>query len=284
VGGGWLATGRPWVYDAARYRRLADLRRAEHAAMRQLCRAEPGTCLMRFLTAQLDDPESAPCGRCGGCTGWSPDVAVEAAALASARDYLRRRDVPLHPRRQWPAGLADRRGRIAPEVRPEVGRALAAGTESGWGEAVGALLAAGVTGAETAADALAEVVGGLVQVLARWDWAQRPSAIVAIPSRTHGPLLHAICAELGRLGRLPVLPAVVRAGDTPRQAEMGNSVHLARNALQAYAVDPDVVLPPGPVLLVDVRTDSGWTLTAVSARLRQAHGVPVLPLVLTSRP
>ncbi len=285
VEGGWRATGQPWTYDEERYRRLADLRRAEHAAMRELCRAEPGLCLMRFLTGQLDDPESAPCGRCGGCTGWAPDVAVEADALASARTYLRQRDVPLHPRRQWPAGLPGRRGKLPPELRHEVGRALAAGVESGWGDAVAALLAA-ADGIDAAAYRLSldEVVGGLVAVLARWGWSARPTAIVPIPSRTHARVLADLAGELGRLGRLPVVPAVVRATETPRQSEMGNSTHRARNALAAYRIDAGAALPDGPVLLVDVATDSGWTLTAVTALLRQAHGAPVLPLVLSSRP
>jgi ATP-dependent DNA helicase RecQ len=282
VQGGWRATGRPWRYDADRYRRLADLRRDEHAAMRALCRGEVDGCLMRYLTGQLDDPEVAPCGRCASCTGWAPDVVVDEESLAAARTYLRRRDTPLHPRRRWPAGLAEHRGAIAPELRHEVGRALAAGAESGWGEAVDRLL--GGAGEPDPAT-LEEVVAGLVQVLARWDWRERPAAIVPVPSRTHGPVLDAVAAALGRLGRLPVVPALVRAADTPPQAAMGNSTHLARNALAAYAVDPAVALPGGPVLLVDVRSDSGWTLTAAAARLRAAHdGVPVLPLVLTTRP
>jgi ATP-dependent DNA helicase RecQ len=282
VDGGWRATGRPWRYDAERYGRLADLRRAEHDAMRALCRGGEGACLMRTLTGLLDDPEAAPCGRCGGCTGWTPDVAVAADALTAARTFLRGRDTPLPPRRRWPTGLAGRKGNIPEASRHEVGRALAAGRESGWGEAVERLL--GLAPEDPGyGGALGEVVGGLVGVLARWGWRERPVAIVPVPSRTHPRLLADVCAELGRLGRLPVIPAVRRVADTPSQAQMGNAAHLAGNALAAYAVDVGD-LPPGPVLLVDVRSASGWTLTALSALLREAGAGPVLPLVLSARP
>jgi ATP-dependent DNA helicase RecQ len=282
VEGGWVATGRTWRYDEERYDRLADLRRSEHEAMRLLCRGGDGGCLMRLLTAQLDDPEADPCGRCGGCTGWAPEVAVEESAVTAARSFLRSSDIPVHPRRQWPPGLADRRGRIPAELRHEVGRALAAGAESGWGEVVDRLLAP-EAGADRDA-ALAEVVEGIVAVLARWTWAQRPAAVVPVPSRTQPVVLAEVCAAIGRLGRLPVLPAVRRATDAPPQSAMANSTHLARNALAAYEVDPEVPLPDGPLLLVDLRSDSGWTLTAVAARLREAGGGPVLPLVLATRP
>jgi ATP-dependent DNA helicase RecQ len=285
--GGWRATGAPWTYDTERYRRLAQLRRAEHDAMRTLCRAEPGTCLMRFLTAELDDPEQEPCGRCGGCTGWAPEVAIDDGALTAARTFLRSSDVLLPPRRRWPSGLADRKGTIAPASRHEVGRSLAAGAESGWGAAVSALLdASSAEDDDVYGAALAEVVGGLVGVLARWNWSQRPTAIVPVPSRRRARVLADVCGELGRLGRLPVVPAVRRKADTPPQSSMGNANHLASNALAAYALDETVMaeLPDGPVLLVDVATDSGWTLTVLTALLREARSERVFPLVLTSRP
>ena len=57
VQGGWESTGQPWSYDADRYCRVAQARRAEQQAMLRL----PGTserCRMRFLREQLDDPQA----------------------------------------------------------------------------------------------------------------------------------------------------------------------------------------------------------------------------------
>jgi ATP-dependent DNA helicase RecQ len=219
--------------------------------------------------------------RCGGCTGWRPDVAVADDALSAARAYLRTRDVPVHPRRRWAAGLGDVKGNIAADERPAVGRALGAGAESGWGDAVRELLAAD-PGSEEYRARLAEVVDGCVKVLARWDWPARPAVIVPVPSRRHQHVLDDVCGELSRLGRLPVVPAVSRAADTPPQSAMGNSTFKARNALEAYAVHGSA-LAGAPVLLVDVAADSGWTLTVLAWRLARAGVGPVLPLVLSTR-
>ncbi|MBW3659875.1 MAG: recombinase RecQ, partial [Actinobacteria bacterium] len=191
-------------------------------------------------------------------------------------------------RRQWPSGLSEARGRIAADRRAEVGRALAGGDESGWGGTVQALLDASADGRfDDGYEALLEeALAGIVDVLRRWDWAARPASIVPVPSRTHPRLVADLTERIGALGRLPVVPAVVRRAERPPQHTMSNSAHLADNALAAYAVDEDVAadLPTGPVLLVDVATDSGWTLTAVTWRLREVHPPPVLPLVLATRP
>jgi ATP-dependent DNA helicase RecQ len=42
-------------------------------------------------------------------------------------------------------------------------------------------------------------------------------------------------------------------------------------------------MPGGPVLLVDDTYDSGWTLTVVAHRLREAGAGAVLPFVLARR-
>ena len=52
----------------------------------------------------------------------------------------------------------------------------------------------------------------------------------------------------------------------------------------ALALHPGVDLPPGPVLLVDARYRSGWTMTVAAALLRDAGATVVLPLVLHQLP
>jgi ATP-dependent DNA helicase RecQ len=286
VGSGWAATGTPWAYDRARYRALADLRRQEHAAMERLVRGHVDGCLMRFLAQQLDDPDASACGRCQGCTGWEPDVGVAADVTDEARTFLRTRDVLLRPRRMWPPGLTEVRGRITKGRGPLEGRALAGGDDSGWGEVVDRLLAS--LGEDAAGEpdeaALEEVVGGLSELLARWDWPTRPSAIVPVPSPPYAGLTRTVCERLGALGRLPVVEALVWTPG-PSQAEQANSPHKAANALARIAAAPAAAeLPTGAVLLVDTATDSGWTLTAGAWRVTELGARPVLPLVLTTRP
>ena len=53
VQGGWVATGRPWSYDAERYARVAEAREREQQAMLGYLRTTE--CRMRYLREQLDD-------------------------------------------------------------------------------------------------------------------------------------------------------------------------------------------------------------------------------------
>ena len=50
---GWLATGQPWVFDAAHYEGVLAVRRREAAIMRAYTRGE--RCLMQLLQESLDD-------------------------------------------------------------------------------------------------------------------------------------------------------------------------------------------------------------------------------------
>jgi len=278
-GSAWQLTGEPYAYDDERYRALEQARRREHDAMRTLIDPAFDGCLMRFLTAQLDDPESAPCGRCGGCTGWSPDVDVAADVLEMAQVHLRSVDVPLFARRRWPAGLDGVSGNIAEPRRPRVGRALTGG-DDGWTDPVDRLLGGDDEGA------LGEVVTGLVEALARWDWSARPTQIVPVPSPGHAELNRRVATRLGELGRLPVHDALVGDRDAAPVQASANAPHKAASALATYRRDPDAPLAPGPVLLVDAVADSGWTATVCAWLLTgedpTAHAV--LPLVLTTRP
>ena len=66
----WEATLRPYVHDAEKTAKLAQRRRDEWRRMEDYGR--DGTCLMRSLTASLDDPSNQACGRCRHCLGRTP--------------------------------------------------------------------------------------------------------------------------------------------------------------------------------------------------------------------
>ncbi len=288
VEGGYLATGVPYRHDDARYQRLLDGRRAEHQVMRRYLDPATTGCSMQLLTAALDDPASAPCGRCGRCTGVTLDVPIDDEVLAIAARHVRERDLPVVPRRRWPSGLdrlgADRRGNVPKEHQAATGRALAGADASGYGTAVAGLLELARDGRASEAvdaDAFAEVVDGCVQLLARWDWPQRPRTIVTVPSATYGTLTRALADRLGELGRLDVDHDVLGAVDgLPPQGRFDNSAHQAANALRGLRVAGPV--PEGPILLLDALTVSGWTLTVAATLLAEQGGGPVLPLVLSS--
>jgi ATP-dependent DNA helicase RecQ len=274
VKGGYRATGVPWSLDRERVERVRAARADERQAMRDY-RDGRVSCRMAFLRAQLDDPDPTPCGRCDVCTGQAPAVVVEEADVTAAWRLLRGQDHRLAPRKLWPSGLEEVRGRIPPARQAAEGRALAFADDPGWGPIVGPFLA----GAREHTD---EIVDGLVQVLARWDWEQRPTWVSWIPSASDDRAAE-LADRLGRVGRLPVVASLERVG-TRSQDPTANSAHQAANALAGYRL-LDVELPTGPVLLVDTVRRSGWTLTVAAWRLREREGVgPVLPLVVHTRP
>ncbi len=63
-------------------------------------------------------------------------------------------------------------------------------------------------------------------------------------------------------------------------AARSNSAQRLRAVAGSLRTAAGLVLPAGPVLLVDDFVDTGWTLTEAARLLREAGAGPVLPLVL----
>ncbi|HEY1530320.1 MAG TPA: DEAD/DEAH box helicase [Galbitalea sp.] len=284
VQGGWIATGRPWVYDRARYEQIAAARVAEQQHM--LDYETTGGCRMEFLQRSLDDETAAPCGRCDNCAGvWYPtDVASSATEQASAT--LERVGIPIEPRAQWPVGvdrnIADRlgvavKGNISPDERMQQGRALARLTDLGWGNTVRTIFAPSTPDAP----ATPALLAACVRVLADWGWDERPVAVVAMPSRAHPLLVDSLARGLADAGRLDYLGALDVVGNGPTGQPGGNSAYRLAGVWSAFAVGLDI--PAGPILLVDDLADSRWTLTVASRLLLKAGATSVLPFALALR-
>ncbi len=272
VQGGWLSTGQDWAYDADRYAKVAADRAAEQQAMREYATTEG--CRMEYLRRQLDDPEAAPCGRCDTCTGTFRDPAVSEESLAAAQAALGRPGVEVEPRRMWPTGLTAVKGKIPPERQAESGRALGRLSDIGWGGRLRTVF----SGPDAEVDDA--VVQAVVKVLAGWGWEQRPTGIVSVPSRGRPLLVRSLAGRLSQLGRLPLLGELERVRDEPPGTGRSNSAQRLQAVHGAFAVSSGLPLDGGPVLLVDDRTDTGWTLTECARVLREAGAGPVLPLVL----
>jgi ATP-dependent DNA helicase RecQ len=286
VRGGWTATGAGWDYDAERYARIAEARRAEQEAMR--CYVASTGCRMEFLRRALDDPEATSCGRCDNCTGryWSAEVPE--LARSAARERLRRPGVEIAPRKQWPSGLAalgiELSGRLPAGELAAPGRAVGRLTDVGWGPRLRELFAArcvdGTAADGAAADGPvpADLLDACVAVLAGWDWPTRPVGVVAVESRSRPELVASLAERIATLGRLPLLGSVTGSEATASRA---NSAHRAAALVRSLRA-PE--LPPldGPVLLVDDRIDTGWTVAVAARALRLAGAPAVLPLVLAT--
>ncbi|MCU1599532.1 MAG: recombinase RecQ [Frankiales bacterium] len=270
VQGGWTGTGQPWAYDADRYAQVEADRKAEQKAMRDY--VSTTGCRMEYLRRQLDDPGAEPCGRCDNCLGRPLSTDVDASTLQAAQEALGRPGIVLEPRKMWPTGLEELKGRIGADDQAAPGRALGRLSDLGWGTRLRELLRAPDQPAPQ------DVVNAVVTVLAAWDWEERPTAVVAVPSRSRPQLVGSLAAKLAELGRLTPLGTLELVGQPSHAGS--NSAQRARSVHGAFVVPLSWELDGQRVLLVDDRSDSGWTLTEAARVLRRAGAGAVLPLVL----
>ena len=291
VSGGWVTTGRPWFYDAERYERIAAARVAEQDAM--LAYQALDDCRMAFLTRQLDDPYTAPCGRCDACAGaWYPaDVTVATARTASAS--LDRVGVPLAPRALWPTGL-DRlavrangttvSGRIPAAEQAAEGRVVARLTDLGWGGPLRELFATDTDGRPVDAEVPAELGRASLRVLKAWDWAERPVAVAWVPSVGRPRLVESLATGIATAGRLTPLGPLALGPDAAPGRGASNSAYRVRDLWERFTVPDELAAHlrdlRGPVLLVDDLVDSRWTITVAARLLRRSGADAVLPFAL----
>ncbi len=277
VRGGWVATGRPWEYDAERYAGLAEARQSEQRAMLEYIRTDG--CRMDFLRSELDDPTLDPaaggCGRCDNCTGQRRETTVEEGALTRAREALERPGVVLPPRRQWPTGLAKLdiplKGKIADG--PAEGRALARLTDLGLGQKLRALLA------EPDQDAPEWLVRACIPVLREWGWDERPTGVAALLTGQHPLLVSSLARSLAQMGRMDDLGQITRTASLPPVTAQNSAYRVAQ--LWGTLTGPDSS-PDGPVLLVTDVLGTGWTVTEAARHLREGGATAVLPLAVAS--
>lgn len=278
VRGGWLSTGMPWSYDAERYERLDRARAAEQQAM--LDYQSTTECRMNFLRRQLDDPgltaDAPGCGRCDNCTGHHADTAVSADDTAAIRTRLDRPGIDLAPRKQWPTGLSTLGIPLSGKISdgPEVGRVLGRLSDLGWGQRLRTLLDA------PDGPAPDHIVEACIAVLREWKWTQRPGAVMALQSATHPKLAADLAARLAQIGRLTDLGILHTRPDRP-PVSAANSAHRVAALFDSWEA-PDLTGLDTPVLLVDIHTDTGWTLTLAARTLRHAGAPAVLPFALAT--
>jgi ATP-dependent DNA helicase RecQ len=284
VKGGWTSTGTPWFYDAERYSKVLETRKAEQGSMLEYIRTD--RCRMRFLRELLDDGEAADCGRCDNCTGERHSIAADDTALEAARLHIYRPGVSLSPRQLWPTAMrqlgVDVAGKITAQERPEEGRAVARFTDLGYGRVLRHLVAPDVADQEIPSD----LVDAALRVLSAWkgEWPERPEIVVSIGSRSRPRLVESFASAIAAAGRRPYVGAVTHVG--PSHRGDSNSAFRLRAVIDAFAIPTEVSEGIGgsrPLLLLDDYWDTGWTMAVVARMLRRAGAGAVYPLVLGSK-
>ena len=252
-----------------RARRLTELRRTEQDQMQEYVNLESGH--MEFLIGALDgDPNGA-----STAVDRFPSRMPSFDLVNEANGFLRRANLPVDPRRMWPAGGLQYygvSGSIAPQFRTQPGKALSA-----WGDAgYGSLVRQGKYQDGRFSD---DLVVASVDLLRKWGPSPKPEWVTCIPSRRHPDLVPDLTERIARALGIPFSRSLVRDVGRPEQKKMANSTQQALNLDGSLSVENRLVLP-GPVLLVDDVVDSRWTFT-VAGWLLQCNGSgPVWPLAL----
>ena len=203
--------------------------------------------------------------------------------MLRARTALAVPGVELLARRQWPTGMAslgvELSGRIAVGQQAGVGRAVGRLDSLGWGGALRELFTA-------------EADGPLPQglrsaVLTVLDaWGPQVDGVVLVRSAARPQLVEHLAAGIARHLSVPLVGAIApAAGNGPGRHDVNSAQRLAgihRRLELDLSEAATAGLSGRCVLLVDDRSDSGWTLTVGARLLRQAGAGQVLPFVLAT--
>ena len=248
-------------------------RRREQAAMDEFGTTDG--CLMQFLLAELDDPASGPCGRCGNCAGRSPRRRSTRPRSARAIDV---RPAPAADHRAPQAVAVGHRTTCGAGSRAEQlveeGRALCLLERRRLGHPR-ARRAEGRGLRRRAGRRRSPLVDG-------WAPEPAPTWVTVVPSADRPEVAVVRRAPGRRRSTCPSLPSSCRPAPRPRSQDEENSAQQVRNVLGAFAVDGDAPERPGPAGGRH-RVDSRWTLTVVGALLREHGAAEVFPLVLAQR-
>ena len=271
----WLRTAVPYRLDHDRIRRLTQKRALEWEEVQGYL--DTGECLMAYLGRALDDPHAARCGKCANCMA-RPVVPMELdpELIRQALQFLKQSELNIEPRIQIPKGAFETYalgGNLPPQLRAERGRVLSRWGDAGWGRLV--------VDDKHAGHFRDELVSAAAEmILKRWRPALGPEWVTGVPSLRHRTLVTDFAKRLAQKLGLPFREVMSKVKDNPPQKLQNNSFFQCRNLDGAFEVKKGI--PTTPVLLVDDVVDSRWTVTVISALLRQAGSGPVFPVALAT--
>jgi ATP-dependent DNA helicase RecQ len=171
------------------------------------------------------------------------------------------------------------RGKISPEEILSPGRALARLTDLGWGGPLRDLLNVDADDQRSPP----QVLAACIRVLADWDWAERPAAVVSMPSRRRPEFVASLARGFAEAGRLPYLGSLESLGGGPMGEPGGNSAFRLSSVWARFGVGGLQIAVGQPILLVDDMVDSRWSITVAGRELRRAGASAVLPFAAALR-
>ena len=274
-GSAWALTGKPWTYDAERWQALAQVREREAGLMRAFA---AGTGLPDALPAgsagrsraqrlralqRVHGPASRP-GRAARRRAHRGGARVRTRA---GRDHRAAQALAVGGRAQGPHRRLQRGPRAGLCRRSRLGRGAAAAVRRAGRARARSRCWTGWSACSAA--------GGAAGVPGRWPWC-----------RCRRRCTRSWCARWRRTWRRWAgcrwSTRCAWRAPTP-DADLASGAKVAA-LLEALVLRPEVAVPAGPLLLIDARYRSGWSVTVAAALLREAGAAAVLPLVLHQLP
>lgn len=274
-GNRWFRTSVDFQMDVERINHLTYQREMEWQEIQDYITYNG--CLMNFLRKALNDPDTSNCGKCANCIGKSLiETKNNMNKVSEAKIFLKNSEFPLKLNKQVPTGAFisyKLSGNLSEILQSETGRILSRWEDSPWGFLV-------KQGKEEGhfSDELVEEM--YLMIKQRWKPKNKPQWLCAVPSQKHPDLVPDFAMRLAHKLKIPFKNVVVQVLQNEQQKQQHNRFHQCKNLDGVFEINDEI--PQTPVLLFDDLVDSGWTLTLISALLRQKGASHVYPIALCS--
>jgi ATP-dependent DNA helicase RecQ len=274
-GSKWRRTHIDFQIDHERIQRLNRQKEIEWREVQDYI--DHNGCLMTFLNRALDDHTDQDCGKCANCVGRQiPPIQSLHANITEASRYLKKSEMPLVLKRQVARDafpIYSFSGNLSENLRGEEGRILSRWGDAGWGQLVSDNKHAGHFDDELV-DAVVEMI------VERWAPEPLPEWVTCVPSNNHRILVPDFAQRVANHLDIQFRPVIRKIEENSSQKLMQNRFYQCNNLDGVFCID--TITEAGSVLLIDDIVDSGWTLTVLSALLKQAGSGAVFPLALAT--
>lgn len=272
VGTKWHRSTNPYKFDKTKVDEILAIRQLEWNEMQKYM--DTKECLMGFLQRSLNDPNLESCGKCANCsTPISAAFSHENGLKAS--EFLKNSEIIFSPKKQVKLdalAIYGIKGNIPGNIRAEEGRILSRWEDAGWGRVVSDNKHNGYF-----EDKLVEAFANMIQ---KWNPTPYPSWVTCVPSLNHTTLVPSFAKRVADKLGLPFMDAIKKIKQNQPQKMMNNAYYQAKNLDGIFGILDSI--PNTPVLLIDDVIDSGWTITVISALLRQKGSGIVYPTALAT--
>lgn len=274
-GSKWRRTHIDFQIDHERIQRLNRQKEIEWREVQDYI--DHNGCLMTFLNRALDDHTDQDCGKCANCVGRQiPPIQSLHANITEASRYLKKSEMPLVLKRQVARDafpIYSFSGNLSENLRGEEGRILSRWGDAGWGQLVSDNKHAGHFDDELV-DAVVEMI------VERWAPEPLPEWVTCVPSNNHRTLVPDFAQRVANRLDIQFRPVIRKIKENSPQKLMQNRFYQCNNLDGVFCID--TITEAGSVLLIDDIVDSGWTLTVLSALLKQAGSGAIFPLALAT--